>query len=319
MTPPVPKAGVPSCATAFPRFPCRNFSRQFVYEGGKRVRGGVFSSPLPPLPPPPRNFFNIRIRVGPPTRAQSLPRRRRLSLFRVRERNFSSRKTKPSPIGSIFHSRSQGEETKVRITFQRLINSFSSVSRLNDSSRDSCNLFWSLFLSLSEIVSFFLIERGVGKRIGLENEREKKEYFKELFVGTDFPSCGSVRSTSGKKREFPYGWDESLRFLINRLRSFLGPPSPLLSWMILTRWKLSRSKSSIFASQFRKGFIFLKIEREILIETIVRIHVERFPIKIRLIENFVRFIDPIHDMFNLNNLKKSHFSFYIFRVKFKRI
>lgn len=60
------------CATAFPRFPCRNFSRQFVYEGGKRVRGGVFSSPLPPLPPPPRNFFNIRIRVGPPTRAQSL-------------------------------------------------------------------------------------------------------------------------------------------------------------------------------------------------------------------------------------------------------
>lgn len=229
MTPPVPKAGVPSCATAFPRFPCRNFSRQFVYEGGKRVRGGVFSSPLPPLPPPPRNFFNIRIRVGPPTRAQSLPRRRRLSLFRVRERNFSSRKTKPSPIGSIFHSRSQGEETKVRITFQRLINSFSSVSRLNDSSRDSCNLFWSLFLSLSEIVSFFLIERGVGKRIGLENEREKKEYFKELFVGTDFPSCGSVRSTSGKKREFPYGWDESLRFLINRLQSFLGPPfSPLI-------------------------------------------------------------------------------------------
>lgn len=97
VTPPVPKAGVPSCATAFPRFPCRNFSRQFVYEGGKRVRGGVFSSPLPPLPPPPRNFFNIRIRVGPPTRAQSLPRRRRLSLFRVRERNFSSRKTKPPP------------------------------------------------------------------------------------------------------------------------------------------------------------------------------------------------------------------------------
>ena len=135
-------------------------------------------------------------------------------------------------------------------------------------------------------------------------------------MGTDFPSCGSVRSTSGKKREFPYGWDESLRFLINRLRSFLGPPSPLLSWMILTRWKLSRSKSSIFASQFRKGFIFLKIEREIFIETIVRIHIERFLIKI---ENFVRFIDPIHDMFNLNNLKKSHFSFYIFRVKFKRI
>ena len=60
-------------------------------------------------------------------------------------------------------------------------------------------------------------------------------------MGTDFPSCGSVRSTSGKKREFPYGWDESLRFLINRLRSFLGPPSPLLSWMILTRWKLSKT------------------------------------------------------------------------------
>lgn len=170
------------CATAFPRFPCRNFSRQFVYEGGKRVRGGVFSSPLPPLPPPPRNFFNIRIRVGPPTRAQSLPRRRRLSLFRVRERNFSSRKTKPSPIGSIFHSRSQGEETKVRITFQRLINSFSSVSRLNDSSRDSCNLFWSLFLSLSEIVSFFLIERGVGKRTRLENEREKKKNISKSFL-----------------------------------------------------------------------------------------------------------------------------------------
>lgn len=48
-------------------------------------------------------------------------------------------------------------------------------------------------------------------------------------MGTDFPSCGSVRSTSGKKREFPYGWDESLRFLINRLQSFLGPPfSPLI-------------------------------------------------------------------------------------------
>lgn len=250
MTPPVPKAGVPSCATAFPRFPCRNFSRQFVYEGGKRVRGGVFSSPLPPLPPPPRNFFNIRIRVGPPTRAQSLPRRRRLSLFRVRERNFSSRKTKPSPIGSIFHSRSQGEETKVRITFQRLINSFSSVSHDWTILHEILATFFGLSFSLSLRNRFVFLnwERGWKAHAVGKWEREKKEYFKELFVGTDFPSCGSVRSTSGKKREFPYGWDESLRFLINRLRSFLGPPSPLLSWMILTRWKLSRSKSSIFAS-----------------------------------------------------------------------
>lgn len=151
VTPPVPKAGVPSCATAFPRFPCRNFSRQFVYEGGKRVRGGVFSSPLPPLPPPPRNFFNIRIRVGPPTRAQSLSHVVDVSRYFAFESETSPlAKQNLPPIGSIFHSRSQGEETKVRITFQRLINSFSSVSRLNDSSRDSCKLFWSLFLSLSQ-------------------------------------------------------------------------------------------------------------------------------------------------------------------------
>lgn len=172
---------VPSCATAFPRS-CRNFSRQFVYEGGKRVRGGVFSSPLPSLLRSPRNFFNIRIRVGPPTRAQSLPRRRRLSLFRVRERNFSFRgRAKQNPIGSIFHSRSQEDQSpdNFSTTFRRLINSFSlNDSRLNDSLRDSWTLRYpsiSLSFSLWEAVSFFLIER-VEKRMRLENE--KKEIFR---------------------------------------------------------------------------------------------------------------------------------------------
>lgn len=107
--------------------------------------------------PSPRNFFNIRIRVGPPTRAQSLPRRRRLSLFRVRERNFSFRgRAKQNPIGSIFHSRSQEDQSpdNFSTTFRRLINSFSlNDSRLNDSLRDSWTLRYpsiSLSLSLSE-------------------------------------------------------------------------------------------------------------------------------------------------------------------------
>lgn len=104
--------------------------------------------------PPPRNFFNIRIRVGPPTRAQSLPRRRRLSLFRVRERNFAFRgRAKQNPIGSIFHSRSQEDQSPDNFSTVWLIPShWIHVERFFTRFLDS-NSSISLSLYLSEAVS----------------------------------------------------------------------------------------------------------------------------------------------------------------------
>lgn len=260
MTPPVPKAE-PSCATAFSRS-CRNFSRQFVYEGGKRVRGGVFSGP-PPLPLR-RNFFNIRIRVGPPTRAPIplLPRRRRLVISRSRAETSHFAAKQPPSIGSISPFGSQDQSTdNFSMAVWLILPHWIPVERFFARILGLCaSKYLSLSLFFRSRVSLFLIAR-VGKRVGWKMEKEGEiSFFKELFVGTDFP--WSVRSTFGKKREFPYGWDGSLRFLINR--SLLRHHDDINEMEVVDRmypyFSSTVSEQSTVCSVWIFWKIFLKIE-----------------------------------------------------------
>lgn len=260
MTPPVPKAE-PSCATAFSRS-CRNFSRQFVYEGGKRVRGGVFSGP-PPLPLR-RNFFNIRIRVGPPTRAPIplLPRRRRLVISRSRAETSPFAAKQPPSIGSISPFGSQDQSTdNFSMAVWLILPHWIPVERFFARILGLCaSKYLSLSLFFRSRVSLFLIAR-VGKRVGWKMEKEGEiSFFKELFVGTDFP--WSVRSTFGKKREFPYGWDGSLRFLINR--SLLRHHDDINEMEVVDRmypyFSSTVSEQSTVCSVWIFWKIFLKIE-----------------------------------------------------------